>query len=441
MRSLSSKFTRALSWRHAKEVYIAGLLTVTLKVVLFQAGYDLNMKGMLILGSFNYLSVSFYFWFRNAGFEVVKAKITQIGLQPMEGKNMMTIIKSRLMRQSGNELARTLRLTAVAMITALFYFSIDTPTHDVGIKLQHLVVLLGVTYALTRPVIMAIRAPFANGLSIADLMLSTTAMVPGLVAAVWAIGEYADTVILILDREPVMVATYAAALGLVLVAAQFTKLLFGSGADHHSSRPITGASLGYASVSHAGTTNNLSKRDIEYVAAHEAGHLMTMAAFDELPDSFEVKIASSPDGVNGFVVDIDNANSLQERNYWEWRMVKLLAGREGELFAFGTHTLGSASDHSKWLQIAKDYLGNHEHGLFYDSPSNAVELKRNEEQLEALKAKQLKLLHQLFVENSTIFDRLRDALADKRTLHRDEVTELLRCVRLPQGFPAPIVGN
>lgn len=102
MRSLFSKFTRALSWRHAKEVYIAGLLTVTLKVVLFQAGYDLNMKGMLILGSFNYLSVSFYFWFRNAGFEVVKAKIIQIGLQPMKGKNMMTIIQSRLMRQSGN---------------------------------------------------------------------------------------------------------------------------------------------------------------------------------------------------------------------------------------------------------------------------------------------------------------------------------------------------
>lgn len=441
MRSFASKLPRAFSWRHAKEIYIAALLTLGLKTVLAVAGFDLSTKGFLILGSFSYLFVSLLIWFRNAGIETVKTRMVRPKSPGKETQEILSLLQLKLKTLAGDQPARRVRVTAVVIVTAILCFNIDSPTHEIAVQLQNLVSLMGLTYAVARPVYTALGVAFTDRVTPGNVMLSSIAVVPALVAVVWAIGAYGDNAIRIIVGEPVIVAIYAAAIALVFVVAQLTKFFFSSGAQHAVAASGGMVASGIARIGSVGLPEELTDRDIAYVAAHEAGHLMTMAAFSELPASFKVKVGKTQRIVKGFVSDINTSDSLQERNYWEWRMLKLLAGREGELFAFGTHTLGSSSDHNKWLRIAKNYLGNHEQGVFYDPPSNVVELERNEEQLEALKTKQLKLLHQLFHDNRDTFDRLRGTLADKGTLNRDEAAELLRGVRLPEGFTAPAVDD
>ncbi|MBO6225336.1 MAG: hypothetical protein J6N72_07805, partial [Psychrobacter sp.] len=111
-----------------------------------------------------------------------------------------------------------------------------------------------------------------------------------------------------------------------------------------------------------------SDEDIQQTAAHEAGHVFIYAAFGCLPPHIEVAIKNGDNGSLGYTRTFTRGHELYEKTFAEWRMLVLLAGKLGQSFVFGENTVGSESDHRKWMFLAINYLSNHFDGIFYIDP-------------------------------------------------------------------------
>lgn len=148
-----------------------------------------------------------------------------------------------------------------------------------------------------------------------------------------------------------------------------------------------------------------SERDVDYIAAHEAGHALTIAGLGGVPEGVHVAVRSTQDSTGnlGYVVGLGNVPShlLQEKVFQQWMMVLLLAGKAAEVRLLGSSTSGTASDHAHWLSVAKGYLANFNHGIFYLDPTDA-EVRRNEEHLVQLQTEQLHLVYALFDNNMDV---------------------------------------
>jgi hypothetical protein len=107
---------------------------------------------------------------------------------------------------------------------------------------------------------------------------------------------------------------------------------------------------------------------------------------------------------------------------------------------FGENTLGSVTDHQRWVDIATRYLSNHYRGIFYADPQTDLELKTNESKLEDLQSEQTAILRELFELNPTVFRQIADTLIEKRSLNREALIPFLSQVKLPNSFPHPIIG-
>ncbi len=180
-------------------------------------------------------------------------------------------------------------------------------------------------------------------------------------------------------------------------------------------------------------------RDRRYAAAHEAGHALVYAALDPLPDDVQMTILDQSDatGTLGFVTRVKGPHQVEESVFAEWDMLVLLAGKVGESRLVGETTLGSSSDFTRWVDVAKTYLSNQYDGIYYPEPKNEFEHKHNVERLSALHKEQTAMLNELFDRNAGLLRELNDALLEKRTLPRDELVPFLSRVALPSGFPRP----
>lgn len=178
-------------------------------------------------------------------------------------------------------------------------------------------------------------------------------------------------------------------------------------------------------------------QDHRCTSAHEAGHALVYAALEKLPADFRLMVNPEVDvdGALGFVTEIRGDHILQEKTFAEWRMMVFLAGKLGEIALLGESTLGSISDHHRWLGLATTYLSNHYRGVFYAYPATKFEQEQNEQKLEALQQEQRVLLQQLFDQNHAVFVALADTLFDKRMMTADDIAPFLARVSLPENFP------
>lgn len=185
----------------------------------------------------------------------------------------------------------------------------------------------------------------------------------------------------------------------------------------------------------------MTLKDIQCVAIHEAGHLLVYAALGQLPPSIEVKIEENINGTTGlgYVSGVASKRVSASRLFIEWKMLTMLAGKEGESFILHDNTLGSILDNHQWVQLATSYLKNHFEGIFYLEPQSEFEFKSNEEKLNRLKEKQIKLLQEFFKLNSRAYIELASTLTVKKVLHSHDIIQffLQANIKFPQNFPLP----
>lgn len=185
----------------------------------------------------------------------------------------------------------------------------------------------------------------------------------------------------------------------------------------------------------------MTPKDIQYVGAHEVGHLLVYAALGQLPPSMKVEVKEQTDGTTslGYVSAFVSKRVSQSRLFVEWQMLTTLAGREGESILLQDNSLGSVHDHYEWLNLASVYLKNHFEGIFYIEPISAFEFNANEEKLNALKAKQTQLLQTFFSLNLPIYKQLTSMLIEKKILYGDEIIQFFQQANItfPEDFPFP----
>ncbi|OOF53745.1 hypothetical protein BKK56_11000 [Rodentibacter genomosp. 2] len=185
----------------------------------------------------------------------------------------------------------------------------------------------------------------------------------------------------------------------------------------------------------------MTPQDIQYVGAHEAGHLLVYAALGQLPSSMKVKVKEHTDGTTslGYVSAFTSKRVTQSRLFIEWQMLASLAGREGESILLQDNSLGSIYDNHEWFELARLYLKNHFKGIFYIEPLSEFEFNANEAKLNALKEKQTQLLQEFFSLNLSVYKQLTSMLIEKKILYGHEIIPFFQQadITFPQGFPFP----
>ncbi len=182
-----------------------------------------------------------------------------------------------------------------------------------------------------------------------------------------------------------------------------------------------------------------TERDREFIAAHEAGHVLMYGAWHLFPDNLNVVVKEHGDGSNslGYVSGGDRPHLLMEKEFAEWDMLLSLAGSAGEISYTGHKTLGAASDSERWLAVASLYLKNFSCGVFFSAPASPAEMSHNAQQLDLLRERQMELLQHFFQLNHDVHNRLTKALLEGGSLSGEALSPWLSAVRLPENFPVP----
>ncbi|CAB3730943.1 ATP-dependent zinc metalloprotease FtsH [Achromobacter ruhlandii] len=185
------------------------------------------------------------------------------------------------------------------------------------------------------------------------------------------------------------------------------------------------------------SARNLSGRDRQFAAAHEVGHAILHAALPKLPAAFNVRIFREPnnEGTAGQVVATFSEDLFVQADFAEWYMLMLLAGKAAEAHVMGNTALGSAGDYTRWTELARDYLANHQAGIYYGRPRDMFDHQHNEARLASLQAQQLKTLRDFLRLNSDVVNSLVAQLVDQGSLTADDVRPLFNRVAFPEGFP------
>ncbi|EBU2048086.1 hypothetical protein CTO56_18290 [Salmonella enterica] len=191
----------------------------------------------------------------------------------------------------------------------------------------------------------------------------------------------------------------------------------------------------------ASSRRKASSQDRRFIAAHEAGHALICAACLPYPDDLTVVVKDSPDtvffGAMGYVRKAQYQHLILDKEYAEWEMLISLAGTAGERASTGRETLGAVSDLSSWRKVATTYLSCLQRGMFYNPPSDRLEIEQNEAQLVRLREEQEVLLAQFFELNHDVHARLTQRLFDDGSLKGVQLHPYFEAVRFPPGFPRP----
>lgn len=185
------------------------------------------------------------------------------------------------------------------------------------------------------------------------------------------------------------------------------------------------------------SARSLSGRDRQFAAAHEVGHAILHAALPSLPAGFYVRIFPKPtkEGSAGQVVATLSEDLFVQADFAEWYMLMLLAGKAAEAHVMGDTSLGSAGDYTRWTELARDYLANHQAGIYYGRPRDMFDHQHNQACLASLQARQLNTIRDFLRLNADVVQLLVAQLAAQGTLTPDDVTPLFKRVVFPEGFP------
>lgn len=183
-----------------------------------------------------------------------------------------------------------------------------------------------------------------------------------------------------------------------------------------------------------------SSQDRRFIAAHEAGHALIFAACLPYPDDLTVVVKDSPDAASnamGYVRKEQHQHLLIEKEVAEWNMLLSLAGASGERASTGRETLGAISDSCTWQAVATAYLSCLHRGMFYNPPSDKLEIEQNEALLVRLREEQEALLAQFFEINHDVHARLTQRLLDDGSLKGVQLHPYFAAVHFPAEFPRP----
>lgn len=197
--------------------------------------------------------------------------------------------------------------------------------------------------------------------------------------------------------------------------------------------PVPQRAMGYS-------RRKASSQDRRFIAAHEAGHALIFAACLPYPDDLIVVVKDSPDAASnamGYVRKEQHQHLLIEKEVAEWNMLLSLAGAAGERASTGRETLGAISDSCTWQAVATAYLSCLHRGIFYNSPSDKLEIEQNERQLTRLLEEQEAILDRFFELNHDIHARLTQRLLDEGSLKGVQLLPYFEAVHFPPGFPRP----
>ena len=324
-------------------------------------------------------------------------------------------------------------LVMYVLMCAYFFSSLSEPVEPVVKQVLSLVQTFGIVAVFIEPTITgtlttAVWGSWSSATSLASRFLSGLAFYS---MALWLIGQKGDALYKWILTNQNDAAVGAATLAIVWMILRLS--------DTTPNRPESIARSSGAAIAGRIIAPKPTARDNRYTAAHEAGHALVYAALGRLPSDMKLTINDIPDhnGVLGFVTGIKSEHRLDEKTFAEWYMLVFLAGKMGEARIMGDSTLGSINDHTRWLNVARQYLSNHYRGIFYPEPQNELELKQNEVKLDSLQVEQLALLICLFDMNTEVFRALADELLEKRSLSCDDLIPFLSKVEIPEAFPLP----
>ena len=178
-------------------------------------------------------------------------------------------------------------------------------------------------------------------------------------------------------------------------------------------------------------------KDLQHIAAHEAGHMLVYAALDKLPSDTEIVILhkGSRNGTLGFTTGIKDDHCLTDMSRLEWQMLVLLAGSLSESFLLNERTTGSSEDNRRWMSIATLYLMNSTDEVFHAEPSNEYECSHNNDIINSLREHQTTLVRELFTMNRSVLSSMASEVLIKKKMNADEIQEFLSMVELPDEFP------
>jgi len=194
------------------------------------------------------------------------------------------------------------------------------------------------------------------------------------------------------------------------------------------------------SVKKKATPLKFTMADRRIMAAHESGHALCYAAWDNLPDDFEIVFKDHfvPDGQDlsgGFVRFKSNGNLIPDSNFVEWLMLNLLAGQQSEIKILGKSSIGASNDHDQWIYYAKLYLNTRCKGIFFSEPEDIYESESNKKQLEILRTEQIEMINHFLDININILNSLFEQLLTENKFDKTFILSFLERVKIPSGFP------
>lgn len=177
--------------------------------------------------------------------------------------------------------------------------------------------------------------------------------------------------------------------------------------------------------------------DIQRTAAHEAGHVMLYAFLPTLPATLTVNVLSEigpQDVYRGHVrFEAHDWPEFFTEKHLHWLMLMFLAGAEAEFATFADRTEGSSGDNEQWLNYATQYLVSGLGEVFYADPQADAQIAHNRVVLNSLKAHQVGELEVFFATNKTLLDELTHAIAEAKTMSRDDLAPYLNRVVFDAG--------
>lgn len=342
------------------------------------------------------------------------------------------------LRLRWQRIARVSKWAACVVGTLVLMSARSQPTLPAVAQVYTLVQNFGMLGVLFMPALVMLGKSASAADKLGDATRSFLAGLWAYAMVLWLMGIEGDALYTSVQANPERATVIAVTAALVLLI-QTTGFRLGLETHAAEDEEIPPHNTLRPTGEPSGPKAQPTARDLPYIAAHEAAHALVYAALDRLPDDMRLVISDgAADGAPlGYVTGVVSPHQLEERTFAQWSMLVFLAGKLGEARLRGESTLGSASDHARWLRVACSYLSSHYDGIFYREPQSDLELVSNERKLYDLQDHQLRQLKQFFEINHEVLKDLAQTLLAQRTVQREQLMTFLERVTLPEGFPRP----